>query len=81
MITLWAQVFKTSNISTLYDTLGLLRDATGENIKKTYRDLQLKHHPDKTKHLPQHARDESETISKAVNVAYERLSDESARRK
>jgi preprotein translocase subunit Sec63 len=59
-------------MSTFYDnTLRLLRDAIDEDIKKAYRDWQLKHHPDKTKYLPQYARDESETISKVVIVAYE----------
>jgi curved DNA-binding protein CbpA len=63
------------NISTHYDTLGVQRDATAEEIKKSYRSLQIRYHPDKTGSLPEQARKEGARISQAANVAYETLSD------
>ena len=57
------------------------RDTTIDEIKKAYRKLQLKHHPDRTKDLPKDTREEYEVISKAVNVAYGILSNETTRRR
>jgi curved DNA-binding protein CbpA len=62
-----------------YDTLKVSRDASLERCKKAYREIQLANHPDKTKHLPEVQRANSEAISKAANVAYEILSDPTRR--
>jgi curved DNA-binding protein CbpA len=62
-----------------YDTLKVSRDASLERCKKTYREIQLANHPDKTKHLPEVQRANGEAISKAANVAYEILSDPTRR--
>ena len=35
------------NKKTLYDVLGVAQDATGDEIKKRYKELALKFHPDK----------------------------------
>lgn len=43
--------FRTSG-DTLYQTLGLSKTATTEDIKKTYRRLALKYHPDKNPNNP-----------------------------
>lgn len=54
----------------LYSILGIERHASEAEIKRTYRKLAQKHHPDVNKNNP-----ESEQKFKEVNVAYEILSD------
>jgi molecular chaperone DnaJ len=57
-----------------YEILGVSKNATQEEIKKAYRKLALKYHPDKggTK--------EDETKFREVNKAYETLKDEAKRK-
>ena len=54
----------------LYDTLGVKRDASGEDIRKAYRKLAKKHHPDVNP-----GNKAAEDKFKAVSAAYEVLSD------
>ncbi len=56
-----------------YDVLGVSRSATGEEIKKAYRKLAFKFHPDRNKEKT------AETQFKEVNEAYEVLSDSQKR--
>jgi DnaJ-class molecular chaperone len=58
-----------------YDTLGLKRSATHEEIRKAYRQLALVHHPDKN---PGNRR-ESEEKFKEISKAYQVLSDPARR--
>jgi hypothetical protein len=53
-----------------YEILGLTRDATAEQIKKAYRKLARKYHPDVSKEPDAEAR------MQELNVAYDTLSDE-----
>jgi molecular chaperone DnaJ len=57
-----------------YDTLGVKKSATKEEIKKAYKKLAKKHHPDLNKGDP-----ESEKKFKEINEAYASLSDDSKR--
>jgi len=53
-----------------YEILGINRDATEEQIKKAYRKLAMKHHPDRNPDNPK-----SEELFKEAKLAYEILSD------
>ena len=57
-----------------YEILGLSNDATQEEIKKNFRELAKKTHPDKTK-------DDSEEEMMKLNKAYEILSDKESKEK
>ncbi|KAI0808149.1 DnaJ-domain-containing protein [Fomes fomentarius] len=59
-----------------YDLLGVPVDASTDNIKKAYRRLAIKHHPDKNRDDP-HA----EERFKEIAIAYQTLSDPDLRRK
>jgi DnaJ-class molecular chaperone len=58
-----------------YDILQIKQDATNDEIKRSFRSLALKYHPDKNK--------SSESKEKFLNIveAYEVLSDETTRKK
>ena len=58
-----------------YTTLGLARNASPDDIKKAYRKLAMKFHPDRN---PDNK--EAEEKFKQINAAYEVLSDEKKRR-
>jgi DnaJ-class molecular chaperone len=54
-----------------YDVLGVNKDATEDEIKRAYRKLALKTHPDKN--------GGDDTMFKKINIAYETLSDSDKR--
>ncbi len=58
-----------------YEVLGVSKDANESQIKKAYRKLALKYHPDKNPGNPQ-----AEEMFKAVSEAYETLGDAQKRR-
>lgn len=58
-----------------YEILGVSRDASEEELKKSYRRLALKYHPDKNQ-----GNKESEEKFKEINEAYEVLSDPQKRK-
>lgn len=57
-----------------YEVLGLSKNASEKDIKKSYRKLALQYHPDKVKE--EKDKEESEKIFVAVNEAYAVLSDD-----
>lgn len=56
-----------------YQILGLNRGATQEEIKKAYRELANKYHPDKVAHLGKEFQNLAEEQFKKVQEAYQKL--------
>ena len=68
-------LIKSENQEDYYEILGVKKDATEAEIKKAYRKLALKWHPDKN----QDNREEAEEKFKKINEAYSVLSDKNKR--
>ncbi|XP_014675308.1 PREDICTED: dnaJ homolog subfamily B member 6-like [Priapulus caudatus] len=62
-----------------YEVLGLRRDATDEEIKRAYRQMALRWHPDKNRGGASEA--VAEARFKQISEAYEMLSDPTSRRR
>ena len=60
-----------------YDLLGVNKTATESEIKKAYRKLAIKYHPDKS---PEDKKDEYTERFKQITEAYEVLSDNEKRK-
>jgi hypothetical protein len=59
-----------------YTVLGLAESASETEIKKHYRDLMLRYHPDRTAGLGKDLRALAEEMAKRVTVAYNQIRDE-----
>lgn len=58
-----------------YDILGVSRDASEDDIKRAYKKIMLKYHPDRMGNKSDKEKKEAEEIVKSANEAYETLSD------
>ena len=56
-----------------YEVLGVSKTATPEEIKKAYRKMAIKYHPDKVATLGEDVQKAVEEKFKAVNQAYEAI--------
>lgn len=68
------EALNSDELPNYYEVIGVSKDATPEEIKKKYRELAKKTHPDKTK-------ENSEEEMAELNKAYEVLSDKELREK
>src|SRR5579883_1518282 len=69
-------------MSDYYTTLGINRDASEDEIKKAYRKLAMKNHPDKVPtNATQEQRDEATKTFQKISEAYEVLSDKEKRQR
>ena len=57
----------------IFRVLEILPDASNDEIKKAYRKMANKYHPDKVSHLGKEMQKMAEEKFKAVNDAYQRL--------
>lgn len=64
-----------------YKIMGLQKDATEEEIRKKYKKLALKYHPDRQSSKGDEERKSAETLFKGINEAYECLLDKEKRAK
>jgi len=61
------------NASWAYDVLEITKEATNDEVKKAYRELAKKHHPDKVGHLGEDIRRSATEKFQKINAAYEEI--------
>ncbi len=59
-----------------YKILEISPDATNDELKKAYRELDKKYHPDKVSHLGEEIKKAAEVKIVELNAAYEAVKDE-----
>ena len=63
-----------THVKSPYEVLSISPNATQEQIRKAYKSLAVKYHPDKTAHLGPEFQKLADKKMKEINEAYERLS-------
>lgn len=69
----------TQHSNDLYDVLGVPSSASEADVKRAYRNLALKYHPDRVSHLPEAEKQQAQKAMSTINEAYEVLSSETKR--
>jgi len=64
------------NNSWAYDVLEINKEASNDEVKKAYRELAKKHHPDKVGHLGEDIRKAATEKFQQINAAYEEIKKE-----
>ena len=64
------------SIDSAYKILEVSKDATDEEVKKAYREMAKKHHPDRVSHLGEEVRKSAEEKLQEINNAYELIKKE-----
>ena len=59
-----------------YQTLGVDKNATNEEIKKAYKRLAIEHHPDKVSYLGEEIQNSAKEKFQKINIAYEKIKKE-----
>ncbi len=65
-----------NNIDSAYQVLEVTKDATDDEIKKAYKKMAIKYHPDKVSHLGEEVQKSATEKFKKVNDAYNRIKKE-----
>ncbi|MEI7664286.1 MAG: TerB family tellurite resistance protein [Bacteroidota bacterium] len=61
------------NLNWAYDVLEITTSATDEEVKKAYREMAKKHHPDKVSHLGEDVKQSATLKFQEVSAAYEEI--------
>ena len=56
-----------------YSVLGITRDATDEEVRKAYKSMAVKHHPDKVSYLGEEAQKAAQEKFIKIQEAYEQI--------
>ena len=59
-----------------YEILGITKDATNEEVKKAYKKMAMKHHPDKVAGMGEEVTRKATQKFQAINEAYDRIKKE-----
>ena len=56
-----------------YEVLGLKKGASDDEIKKSFRKLAMKYHPDKVENMGEEVKKSAEAQFRKINEAYEQI--------
>ncbi|MCI1779316.1 MAG: TerB family tellurite resistance protein [Bacteroidales bacterium] len=69
-------MYHITDVNSAYKVLGIEPSATVEEIKKAYKSMAMKHHPDRVATLGEDVRKAAEEKFTAINLAYEKIKKE-----